>query len=100
MVRCNMCLWKGEEKDLERGQDIEGSFDGCPTCNTDSYLTNLEEPTKAYKRMNNELAEGLEGNPILEELKEIERDYKTITKKVFSYCDLTRKEEELHGKSL
>ncbi len=42
-IRCNMCWWHGNENDLIKGKDKDGSFDGCPNCKTDHYLTDLEE---------------------------------------------------------
>ena len=42
MVRCNNCWWTGEEEKLVRGHDINGGFDGCPNCETDTYLMDIE----------------------------------------------------------
>lgn len=42
-IRCNNCYWYGEEQDLERGEDEESAFDGCPTCNTDNYLMDIKQ---------------------------------------------------------
>lgn len=41
-ILCCKCDWKGEEEDLVRGQDGRGAFDGCPVCNTDEYLKDME----------------------------------------------------------
>lgn len=42
-IRCNNCCWYGEEQDLIRGEDEEGLFDGCPTCDTDNYLMDIKQ---------------------------------------------------------
>jgi NAD-dependent SIR2 family protein deacetylase len=40
-IKCTNCESKLNEDDLIRGEDDEGSFDGCPTCETDHYLMDL-----------------------------------------------------------
>jgi len=42
-VRCNMCMWEGEEEDLVMVKDEDGFGKGCPKCETDAYLMDLEE---------------------------------------------------------
>ncbi len=41
-VRCNMCMWEGNEEDLVLFEDEDGLWEGCPKCETDVYLINLE----------------------------------------------------------
>lgn len=41
-VTCNNCDWEGNESDLIQGKDEEGYFNGCPNCETDSYLMDLD----------------------------------------------------------
>ena len=41
-VRCNMCMWKGEEEDLVRFEDEDGFGKGCPKCETDGYLIDVK----------------------------------------------------------
>lgn len=41
-VICNYCARQGEEEDLVMFEDEGGFFTGCPTCETDSYLTDIE----------------------------------------------------------
>ena len=45
-VRCNMCDWEGEEEDLILGEDEDGYFKGCPNCNTDYYLMDIDKEVK------------------------------------------------------
>jgi len=40
-VRCNMCIWKGEEEDLVLFEDGDGFGKGCPKCETDAYLMDV-----------------------------------------------------------
>ena len=42
-VRCNKCMWEGEEEDLVMFEDEDGFGKGCPKCETDAYLMDLEE---------------------------------------------------------
>lgn len=44
MIRCNMCGWEGGELDLLRCDCSEdgGRCDGCPDCETDHYLMDLD----------------------------------------------------------
>tara|TARA_B100001093_G_scaffold415112_1_gene405421 strand:+ start:3120 stop:3263 length:144 start_codon:yes stop_codon:yes gene_type:complete len=37
-VRCNMCMWVGEDENLVRFKDEDGFGKGCPECKTDAYL--------------------------------------------------------------
>lgn len=41
-VRCNMCMWEGDEEDLVMSKDEDGLSKGCPNCQTDHYL--MEHP--------------------------------------------------------
>jgi len=48
-VRCNNCMWEGVEDDLKTFTDLGDNlghnveyFKGCPDCQTDSYLMDLE----------------------------------------------------------
>lgn len=49
-VRCNNCLWEGVEDELETFVDLETEvvgneihyLRGCPECETDEYLTDIE----------------------------------------------------------
>ena len=41
-VRCNMCTWEGNEEDLVLFEDEDGFGKGCPKCETDAYLMDLE----------------------------------------------------------
>ena len=41
-VRCNKCMWEGEEEDLVMFEDEDGFGKGCPKCETDAYLMDLE----------------------------------------------------------
>jgi Zn finger protein HypA/HybF involved in hydrogenase expression len=41
-VHCNNCDWKGDNSELENFTDENGAFIGCPTCETDSYLMNIQ----------------------------------------------------------
>lgn len=41
-VRCNMCMWEGNEEDLVLFEDEDGFGKGCPKCETDGYLINME----------------------------------------------------------
>lgn len=41
-VRCNNCMWTGDEADLEVFEDGLEHHIGCPTCKTDNYLMNLK----------------------------------------------------------
>jgi hypothetical protein len=49
-VLCNNCLWEGTEEELETFVDLSDNdidhdvqyFRGCPNCETDSYLMNIE----------------------------------------------------------
>lgn len=49
-VRCNMCMWIGNEEDLELCYEDEetgeNGFNGCPNCMTDAGLIDLidDEP--------------------------------------------------------
>jgi len=42
MIRCNNCYrtW-GSEEDLPMLQDADGHYTGCPDCNTDGYLMDV-----------------------------------------------------------
>ena len=42
-VRCNKCMWEGEEEDLVMFEDEDGFGKGCPKCETDAYLIDVEE---------------------------------------------------------
>jgi hypothetical protein len=42
-VRCNKCMWEGEEEDLVMFEDEDGFGKGCPKCETDAYLMDVEE---------------------------------------------------------
>ena len=52
-VKCNLCGWKGTDEDLERGEDEQGSFDGCPICTTDAYLQDQEKPATYIQNLLN-----------------------------------------------
>ena len=41
-VRCNKCTWEGEEENLVMFEDEDGFGKGCPKCETDAYLMDLE----------------------------------------------------------
>lgn len=41
-VTCNNCDWEGKENELIQGKDEEGYFNGCPNCETDSFLMDLD----------------------------------------------------------
>ena len=41
-LRCNMCMWEGEEEDLVMFKDEDGFGKGCPICQTDHYLMDIE----------------------------------------------------------
>ncbi len=47
-VRCNKCMWKGEEEDLVMFEDEDGFGKGCPKCETDAYLMDLEEAVEMF----------------------------------------------------
>ena len=40
-VRCNTCMWEGEEEDLVLFEDEDGLGKGCPKCETDGYLIDV-----------------------------------------------------------
>jgi len=37
-----MCTWEGNEEDLVLFEDEDGLGKGCPKCETDGYLMDLE----------------------------------------------------------
>ena len=39
-IRCNNCYWVGQEDDLKQ---LEDEINGCPNCETDGYLMDIEE---------------------------------------------------------
>jgi hypothetical protein len=41
-LKCNMCGWRGEEEDLVSFEDEDGFGKGCPTCENDHYLMDVE----------------------------------------------------------
>ena len=41
IVRCNTCMWQGEEEDLVLFEDEDGLGKGCPKCETDEYLMDV-----------------------------------------------------------
>ena len=47
MIRCNNCYWRGrDDEDLYFFEDKsfpENSFSGCPKCETDEYLMDIED---------------------------------------------------------
>ncbi len=47
-VRCNKCMWEGEEEDLVMYEDEDGFGKGCPKCETDAYLMDLEESVEMF----------------------------------------------------
>ena len=42
-IRCNKCGWLGNDDDLKYINDENDSFDGCPNCNDDKDLMDLDE---------------------------------------------------------
>ena len=55
-VRCNNCGWEGYENDLKLFTDLSDNnvshdiqyFKGCPECETDAYLMDIEKEVKEY----------------------------------------------------
>lgn len=47
VLKCNQCGWLGGEELLVKCQapdsDVEEIIDGCPNCNDDASLMNIEE---------------------------------------------------------
>lgn len=43
VIRCNRCLWHGDEDSLIRCEDAsgDGTADACPNCRTDHFLMDL-----------------------------------------------------------
>ena len=42
-IKCNNCDWQGDENELKIIREQEEFFKGCPNCETDSYLSEIEK---------------------------------------------------------
>ena len=42
LVRCNNCIWQGEEDELDDCEEDGEPIKGCPECKTDSYLMDVK----------------------------------------------------------
>lgn len=42
-LRCNQCYWIGTEEELKQLEDEAGYFLGCPNCETDGYLMDIDD---------------------------------------------------------
>ena len=51
-VRCNKCMWEGEEEDLVMFEDEDGFGKGCPKCETDAYLMDVDLDGKSQTSSN------------------------------------------------
>ena len=59
-ILCNNCLWEGVEEELETFVDLSdenigheiGYMRGCPICETDSYLMDIEQ--ESLEELNND----------------------------------------------
>lgn len=51
-VRCTECDWQGRECDLESFTDEDGRGNGCPNCQTDGRLIDIDPAaTPAWKKV-------------------------------------------------
>ena len=79
-VRCNKCMWKGEEEDLVMFEDEDGAGKGCPKCETDAYLMDLDE---LNRWPHDEFSNSIDGQGQLSDGSPME--------------DMGKKVQELHG---
>ena len=42
-IRCNKCYWTGTDEELKSLVDDDGYFLGCPNCETDGHLMDLDD---------------------------------------------------------
>lgn len=80
-VRCNKCMWEGEEEDLVMFEDEDGFGKGCPKCETDAYLMDLEaesfgaeEPVE-WDELIGEQCQNCKEGPMYEIVKVVEYDW-------------------------
>ena len=80
-VKCNMCGWRGEEEDLVMFEDEDGFGKGCPKCETDAYLMDLEaesfgaeEPVE-WDELIGEQCQNCKEGPMYEIVKVVEYDW-------------------------
>lgn len=61
-IRCNKCYWKGEEEGLRQFTDDAGYFLGCPNCETDNYLMDIDDKVSETRIYAIELELGTDPN--------------------------------------